>query len=220
MEFSLILGALALGFGGSAHCAAMCGAPCAALTRGGPQHLAGFHGGRTLGYMAAGAVAAASVSSIGALREAWPLLRPLWALLHVALVVFGGWLLVTGRQPDWRLGRAPSVLVTAGGRASMHGPARAGAAGLAWVAWPCGLLHSALLLAALANGPSGGAAVMAAFALGSAPALWLGPRLLQRLAGTSARAWSVRAAGAVLAASSAWALGHGVFERVLAWCFS
>ena len=32
---------------------------------------------------------------------------------------------------------------------------------LAWAAWPCGLLQSALLLAALASGPAQGAAVMA-----------------------------------------------------------
>jgi uncharacterized protein len=100
----------------------------------------------------------------------------------------------------------------------MSGPARAGAAGLAWVAWPCGLLYGALTMAALANGPLEGAAVMAAFALGSLPALAAAPLLLNRLTGTRAKAMAVRTAGALLAASSAWALGHGVWERVLAWC--
>ena len=180
MELSLVLGALLLGFGGSPHCAAMCGAPCAALTRGGRAPFAGFHAGRLVGYMAGGAVVAASVSSLGLLREAAPVVQPLWVVLHVAVLAFG----------------------------------------LAWIAWPCGLLYSALALAAMANGPLGGAAVMGAFALASMPALAAAPLLLGRLAGAKGRAWSVRVAGVLLAGASAWALGHGVWERALAWCFS
>jgi len=42
--------------------------------------------------------------------------------------------------------------------------------------------------------------------------------VLKRLTGTRAKAAAVRVAGALLAGSSAWALGHGVWERVLAWC--
>jgi sulfite exporter TauE/SafE len=217
---ALVVGALLLGFGGSPHCAAMCGAPCAALTRGGGGRVAGFHGGRMLGYMAAGALAAASVSTLGATREAWPVLRPLWALLHVAVLALGLWLLVSGRKPEWRFGRAPGVLATAGTWVPMSGPSRAGAAGLVWVAWPCGLLYGALTMAALADGPLGGAAVMAAFSIGTLPALAAAPLLLNRLTGSKAKAVAVRAAGALLAGSSAWALGHGVWERVLAWCVS
>jgi len=215
---ALIFGGLLLGFGGSPHCAAMCGAPCAALTRDGGRCTGAFHAGRALGYMAAGAVAAASVASLAPMRDAWPLLRPLWVLLHVALLALGLWLLVTGRQPAWRLELAPALPGAAGGWAPLRGPARAGIAGLAWVSWPCGLLYSALSLAALADGPVGGAAVMAAFALGSLPALWAAPTLLRRLAGTRARLLGVRAAGLLLAGASAWALGHGVWEQALAWC--
>ena len=148
------------------------------------------------------------------------MLRPLWTLLHVAVLALGLWLLATGRQPDWRFGRPPAVLATAGGWVPIGGPARAGAAGLAWVAWPCGLLYGALTMAALADGPLGGAAVMAAFSLGSLPALAVAPLVLKRLTATRAKAAAVRVAGALLAGSSAWALGHGVRERVLAWCAS
>jgi sulfite exporter TauE/SafE len=218
MELSLILGGLLLGFGGSPHCAAMCGAPCAALTRGGGRCATGFHAGRALGYMVGGAVVAASMSSLAAMREVAPVLQPLWALVQVAVLTLGLWLVVTGRQPDWRFGRAPTVLAAPGGWAPMQGPLRSGAAGLAWVAWPCGLLHSALVLAALANGPIGGAAVMAAFSLGSLPALAAAPLLLGRLTGARPKMWSVRAAGLLLAGTSAWAVGHGVWERVAAWC--
>lgn len=220
MEASLILGGLLLGFGSSPHCAAMCGAPCAALTRGDGRCMTAFHGGRALGYMAAGAVAAASVSSLGVVREAWPVVRPLWVLLHVLVLALGLWLLATGRQPEWRLGRAPAMLATAGGWRPIKGPSRSTFAGLLWVAWPCGLLHSALVLAALANGPTGGAVVMGAFALGSLPALWAGPALLRRLASVRQRAWGVRAAGLMLVGASGWALGHGVWDRALAWCLA
>lgn len=76
--------------------------------------------------------------------------------------------------------------------------------------------HSAL--AALAGGLAGGAAVMAAFSLGSLPALAAAPLMLGRLTAGRARSWSVRAAGLPLVGSSSWALGHGVWERAAAWC--
>jgi hypothetical protein len=104
---------------------------------------------------------------------------------------------------------------------------RSACGGAAWIAWPCALSQSALLVAALAESPAQGALAMAAFALASAPALWLGPLLLQRWArsggpGASlvATAWPVRTAGALLALGSAWALGHGLWMRVLDWCMS
>lgn len=218
MEAGLILAGLLLGFGGSAHCAAMCSAPCSVFARS-PRDAGGFHGGRVIGYAVAGAVVAASASSLAVAREAWPVVRPLWAMLQAAVLALGLWLLVTGRQPDWRLGRAPAVLAGAGGWKPVHGPGKSAAAGLCWVAWPCGLLHTGLALAALFNGPVGGAAVMVAFAVGSAPALWAGPVVLRRLNKSSHRRLTVRMAGALMVLAAAWALGHGVWERVAAWCW-
>lgn len=219
---SLAAAALVLGFAGSAHCAVMCGAPCAAVTRGVPSRAAGFHAGRLAAYMAAGALAAGALGALGAWRESFPVLRPVWALLHTAVLAFGLWLLATGRQPAWRAVRAPAFLAPApasgrrgDGWVPMRGPGTAAAAGLAWVAWPCGLLHSGLLLAALADGPAGGAAVMAAFTLGTLPALAAAPLLLRRLAGS---AWGVRLAGAMLATAAAWSLLRGVWPAFAAWC--
>jgi hypothetical protein len=65
---------------------------------------------------------------------------------------------------------------------------------------------------------------MAGFAAVSAAGLSLAPWAFGRLAGggvASARAglWVTRAAGAVLAAASAWALGQDVVHRVVAYCF-
>ena len=91
---------------------------------------------------------------------------------------------------------------------------RAGALGLCWAGIPCGLLQSALLVAALASGPAQGAAVMATFALASGFGLWAGPYLWSRL-GTAPgdERWTrltARLAGGLLAASSGFALWHGL----------
>jgi len=97
-------------------------------------------------------------------------------------------------------------------------PARAGIVGACWVGVPCGLLQSALLVAALASGPVQGAGVMAVFAFASAPGLLLGPALWQRLAHGrhpgGAATWSVRTAGALLASASAFALWHGLGDAI------
>ncbi|MFO1340343.1 MAG: sulfite exporter TauE/SafE family protein [Burkholderiaceae bacterium] len=236
MDFALVLTALLMGLAGSLHCVAMCGATSAATVNacagGRPRDAwTSFHLGRLAGYALAGAVAAASVGAL-ARWSAWsPALRPLWTLLHVAALALGLWLLVRGRQPDWleRLGRsAPRPAQAAGGWQRIQGPAKAGATGLAWVAWPCGLLQSALVVAALANTAWGGAAVMGAFAVASAPALglapWLWLRWQQRRDGAAVpaqvNAWAIRLAGAMLAAASGWAIGHDLIRQFIAYCVS
>jgi sulfite exporter TauE/SafE len=225
MELPLALAGLALGAAASPHCAAMCGAPCAALTAGCRRNAAGFHLGRLLGYMAGGAVAAGSVAALGVWSQAAPALRPVWTLLHLALLALGAWWLVTGRQIPW-MNRAGAVPVRIVGRKA-H-PLRSSAAGLAWVAWPCAALQGALLLAALASSAQGGALVMAGFAVGSMPALAAGPWLWARwraMRGGAAGAGQVeglgfRVAGTGLMLASGWALTHGLWERVAAWCVS
>jgi sulfite exporter TauE/SafE len=232
MDQALLFSALLMGLAGTPHCLAMCGAACAAASGGGQRpHLTGLHLGRLLSYSAAGAVAAASVGSLAALGQAVAVLRPLWTLVHAAALVLGLYLLWRGRQPAWmaRLGRhrlAETVSHRGGAWQRIQGPARSTGIGLAWVAWPCGLLQSALLVASLANGPVQGAMVMAGFASASAAGLVAGPALWARLSGRggagqlASAEWAVRLAGLALAGASAWALGHGMWMRVAAWCFS
>lgn len=184
LDLALMGSAFLMGMAGSVHCVSMCAAPCAAVTGGRGTSSAAFHAGRVTSYSLAGAVAASSIGLLWQWEQAASWLRPLWLGLHLAVLALGLWLLWRGEQPLWmqrRWGRAPS------GAAAGSATGRSTLAGLAWVAWPCGLLQSALLVAALATGPVTGALVMAAFALGSSPGLWAGPWLLRRLAQTRAR---------------------------------
>jgi sulfite exporter TauE/SafE len=183
-----------------------------------------FHAARVAGYAAGGALAASSVAVLASWSQFSPALRPLWTLLNAGALMLGAWLLWRGRQPAWlgRLGRVPARPVQREGWEAVRMPLRAASAGAAWVAWPCGLLQSALVVAALSSSALSGAATMAVFALASAPGLAAGPWLARGLLtgrGAAAReAWAVRAAGLMLLGASAWALGHQLGPQVAAFC--
>ena len=230
MDQALLLSAILMGLAGTPHCLAMCGAACAVASGGRPQGLVWLHLGRLMGYAVAGAVAAASMGSLAALGQAVAALRPLWTLVHLAALVLGLYLVWQGRQPAWmeRLGRPRAAAAVAHRGSTWQAiklPVRQASLGLAWVAWPCGLLQSALLVAALANSPVHGALVMAGFGGASAAGLVLGPAIWWRLSGgrslggALSATLAVRWAGAALALASAWALGHGLWMRLAAWCF-
>jgi len=228
MDTALVVSASLMGLAGGPHCAAMCGAACSVVAgRGRSTGLHGaaaaallaLHAGRIVGYAAMGALAAASVAGIGTFADAAPMVRPLWAIVHVAAVALGLWLVGFGRAPAWLSSAKPRFAPLAQTRPihvyrSLPAPARAGLAGVAWVIVPCGLLQSALLVSALASSPASGAAAMAAFALASTLGLWLAQRLWSGLrggrVGDRLAAWPVRAAGALLAGSSLFALWNGL----------
>ncbi|MCV2354139.1 sulfite exporter TauE/SafE family protein [Paucibacter sp. B2R-40] len=235
LDVALAGSALLMGLAGTPHCLAMCGGASTAVAGPSRSAMLGFQIGRLFSYAVAGGVAAASVGLLAQWGQASALLRPLWVLLHVAAFLLGLALLWHGRQPAWLEGIGqrisngirPSVTTSLdglkGGGKIFARPARAGILGLAWAAWPCGLLQSALLVAALASGPAQGAAVMALFAMASGLGLALGPLLWVKLQGQGGAAvagmrWSVRLSGLGLAAASGWALGHGVWAQVLAFC--
>jgi sulfite exporter TauE/SafE len=224
-----VLAALTMGAAAMPHCVVMCAAPCAALTGGCGRNAAGFHVGRLLGYMLGGGVAGASVAALGSWAQAAPALRPLWVMLHLGFMALGLWWLVRGRSPafflfffDSRRGEGEGVATVR--FAPLGRPLASAGKGLAWVAWPCGALHGALVLASLSGGALAGAAVMGAFALASMPALTVLPALWARWRrGRPASAalrpeTGLRIAGVCLVAGSAWAVGHGAWEAVAAWC--
>ena len=232
MDAALTASALLMGLTGSLHCASMCGPAFGAIAaRSGGARFAGatmsLHAGRLLGYAVAGALVASSVAALGTLQAAGPLLRPLWTLVHVAAIALGLSLIWAARVPRWLsrdIGRAAVAddarVVRVFRRMPVSG--QAGLAGMCWVGIPCGLLQSALLVAALASGPVAGATVMSTFALASGFGLWAGPRLWSTMRSTSGdERWtrlSARLSGILLAASSGFALWHGLGAIVAQIC--
>jgi uncharacterized protein len=233
MQSSLALTALLMGLVGGPHCVAMCGVACAGLGQSAGTRknsaLLLFQLGRVLGYSAMGGLAAASLQGLGWLTVHSAALRPVWSLFHVAALVLGLVLLWQARQPVWLDATGRTIWA----RARQMGAGRGSAPlvlGTLWALLPCGLLYSALLVAAMAGGAAQGAGVMALFALGTSVTMTAGPWLWLKLrgqgssgslgfAGSAARGqWGVRLAGAALAASSGWALWMGLVHNTAPWC--
>ena len=236
--------ALLMGLAGGSHCLAMCSAPCSALLGGRGsgtlplregtvaehtihwvplggvvQRGAAFHGGRIAGYAAAGALAAFAMDSLAWLTQQTTALRPAWTLMHVAVMVWGLLMMIQSRQPLWveQAGRAVWERV----RPLVRAPGGVLVAGFLWALMPCGLLYSALLVAALSGGPLEGALTMALFGLGSGVWLiggpWIWIWLRSRLNATRA-VWGTRVAGGMLFAVAAWALWMDLIYKPSLWC--
>jgi uncharacterized protein len=221
MNASLALAGFAMGVAASPHCALMCGSPCAAITRARRREGIVFHACRIVGYMAGGAVAALGIAALGTWTMSSQMLLPLWTLVQLGFLGLGLWWSIVGRMPRRALPTSAAPI-----RILRRRTPNAGLAGLAWVAWPCGVLQGALLLAALANTAAGGALVMACFGVASAPALAATPWLWARwrrgggpaLGPGQVSALGYRVAGVALAATSSWALWQSLHERVGALC--
>ena len=225
MQFSLGATALLMGLVGGPHCVAMCGAACAGIGQAAGQRkngaILGFQLGRILGYSLLGALAAASMQGLGWMTIQSAALRPVWSMFHVAALLLGLLLLLRAQQPVWleAIGRRIWTRAKALGAGAGGAPILLGTL---WALLPCGLLYSALLVAAMAGGPLDGAAVMALFALGTSVTMTAAPWLWLKLRGNSAvgggGAWGVRLAGLALAASSGWALWMGLVHNTAPWC--
>jgi sulfite exporter TauE/SafE len=92
--------------------------------------------------------------------------------------------------------------------------------GMLWTFLPCGLLYSALLVAAMTGRVVDGTLVMALFVLGTSVSMMAGPWLWLRLKGPGTGQWGMRLAGLALAASSFWALWMGLAHDTAPWCVS
>jgi sulfite exporter TauE/SafE len=83
---------------------------------------------------------------------------------------------------------------------------------------PCGLLYSALMVAALSASAVQGGLIMLAFGAGTAITLTVAPWLLLRLRGGASGAWGIRLAGLALVLTSGWALWMGITQPSGLWC--
>jgi uncharacterized protein len=225
MQTSLALTALLMGLAGGPHCVAMCGAACAGMGQVAGVHqnraLMSFQVGRWLGYSLMGGLAALSVQALGWLTVESATLRPVWSMLHVGALVLGLLLVWQAKQPVWLDQSAQQLwgkirrFNNNSGNAGKLAPL---AVGVLWAFMPCGLLYSALMVAALTGNALEGALTMACFALGSGVSLGIAPWLLLKLKTIGDGAWGIRLAGLALASTSAWALWMGLVHNQAPWC--
>jgi sulfite exporter TauE/SafE len=216
IETLTIPAALAAGFAGSAHCAAMCGGIAAAagasFRAGGGLPMAqalAFNAARLAGYALLGALLAGLFGAIGA---GLPLRDIAWGgrLFAVAIMVALALRLLTGHDllglervggVFWR--RLKPAFTSA---LRLPAPLRCAAMGLLWGFLPCGLVYSVLLMAAATGAPLTAAATMVVFGIGTLPPL-LGLTLGAASLGELLRRPGVRrAAGLAVLVCAAWSL--------------
>ncbi len=204
-----MVSAALLGTLGGGHCVAMCsGLSQASLgTRWSEapiwrEHLL-YLLGRILSYASLGALVAAAGGILQWSGQSFAAFRAIWTLFNALLCALGLVLLITAQQPlllnHWahlvwnRVRRAPGAM-----RVKRHVPnahsstRRSFLIGALWGLLPCGLLWSALALAALAPNVTAGAAIMVAFAASSSTHLALAGRLRRLLEHRVIRRWGER----------------------------
>jgi uncharacterized protein len=220
-----LFAALLLGLAASGHCLVMCGGISAALgiatakrADGRPRRalLVAYQVGRILSYTLAGLLFGGILGGTIALLDNDAVrngLRVLsaCALLLGAFVAFG-----RVRDPGFGIGRRLWPKLAPLGRKLLPVDTlpRALGFGMLWGWMPCGFVYTVLLIAALQLEALRAAATMAAFGLGTAPAMLATAFGAQRWFGFAARPGGRRLAGAVLVASAAltlagpWLVGH------------
>lgn len=193
-----LVAALLVGLFGTVHCLAMCGGIAGALSaslapevrtraRAALWCQLGYNGGRVLSYAVAGAAAGLLgrlLAGVAGLELARVLLQGMAGLfmLLLGLYLTGWWpLLARLERVGARLWRHLEPL----GRRLLpiRRPLGALPLGLLWGWLPCGLVYSALALAAASGGALAGALVMLAFGLGTLPSM-LGAGLLTARVGS------------------------------------
>lgn len=178
MSLSLILSAILLGLMGAGHCAVMCGPTTIALvtrTTHKPKQPLAAHLGRIVTYSLLGAVMAFSSREISLLlrarylQAAW-LILPNFLLLLTAIYLMGfdfAYAPIEGLgKRFWRfIEPLRSWVLKQGGITGDF------LRGSVWGMLPCGLIYSALSLAALTSTPFDGALIMFAFGASTVPIL-------------------------------------------------
>lgn len=177
----LLLAAFGAGILGSAHCLGMCGgisglfavgATVASIKTQLPLAIA-YNVGRVMSYaflgIVVGAIGGSAVGSIPDLTGPVRLASGLLIIL-IGLQVALNWRLLA---PIEKVGAAiwNRLVPRSSGLIPATSMTKAAGLGLFWGWLPCGLVYSALLLAATTAEPAGGGLVMIAFGLGTMPAM-------------------------------------------------
>jgi sulfite exporter TauE/SafE len=217
------------GLAGSGHCLAMCGGIAGALAMrdGGPQAspssrlvlALAYNVARVASYTVAGALAGLLGGALLQSVNVAPLSIAFRVLAGAIMIAAAGRLLFGWRLLDpleaagshlWR-----RLLPGAGRSARRPGVAGALGLGLAWGWLPCGLSYSMLLLAATTASATAGALVMAAFGVGTLPAMVTATVAFERAARALATRASLRTvAGVLLVAFGAWTAGNALYHAL------
>jgi sulfite exporter TauE/SafE len=214
MSPTLTLGtALALGFAASGHCLVMCGGITSALGlatgknaagRARPALLACYQLGRIASYSLAGLLLAGALGGLVALLDVEAVRRTLRVLSAAAMLI--GALVILGRvrDPGLSLGNRVWTRLAPLGRRLLpvSSVPRALGFGMVWGWMPCGFVYTVLVIAALQADAARGALTMAAFGLGTAPAMFGASLGAARVAAIAARPAARRLAVALLVASA------------------
>ncbi|RUO78134.1 sulfite exporter TauE/SafE family protein [Idiomarina seosinensis] len=166
-----------MGLAGAGHCLAMCGGIASAIgVQNRLSNIVLYNFGRMLSYILLGAIVGGAVALIAPdSPHTTKLLRWLAVIFLLALgLYFTGWWPVLTKleqaaKPVWqqikRLAPKPQQSSTGANRVAVL------FAGAVWGWLPCGLVYSALSYAAISGSATGGGLIMAAFAIGTFPAM-------------------------------------------------
>lgn len=218
LSWAALLSGMMLGFFGSAHCLGMCGGISASLGLAIPvgqnfrrrqfSLISMYNLGRIASYSVLGALVAwpGSLLDLGH-GQAGYVLRTAAGLLMIALgLSIGQWW--QGVRHLERLG-APlwSRLAPLSRRLMpVTSAPRALVLGLVWGWLPCGLVYSTLGWAALQGTSLGGALVMLAFGLGTAPAMFATGMAARRVQRWRHLSWFRQLAGGLIVLFGLWTL--------------
>jgi sulfite exporter TauE/SafE len=180
-ELATPLAAMAFALLGAGHCVAMCGGIAAALALQAPDrsHAALHQLGKLIGYTLLGAAAGAIGAGAFAAADGVAAGQLLRGIAGLVLALLGVRLLLA--LPAWPPLERLATRVWRGSLAPLaqrlmrtRSAAGALALGVVWGWLPCGLTWTALIGAATTGHAASGALLMAAFGLGTLPALGLG----------------------------------------------
>lgn len=211
------LGAMFLaGLMGGLHCAGMCGGILGATSAGAgtgalPRQVA-IHAGRIGSYALLGALMAGLGGASGLVADLAPVQLTLYVLANVLLLATGAYLLGWRAPMTWVETRGGGLWRRIAPLTRRILPVRSVPQGLAlgamWGFMPCGLVYGALAMALLSADPLAGAALMAAFGLGTLPNLLAVGVFLRRGVRSARRVLWQRAAGIGVLGFGAWGLVH------------
>jgi len=218
-QASIFLTTFFMGLMGGPHCIAMCGAPCAVISAQGSSQIWQFHLGRISGYGILGGVAAYSMNNLAWLSNQTMSLHPVWTFFHGIIFVWGFVMLLYAKQPQWidHIGESSWNTIQKFSKTLRSNFLL----GMLWSFMPCGLLYSALLVAALTLNILNGTISMMFFALGTSISLIVSPIIWLKI--KNGKLWlneiqGMRIAGMLLMIAASWAIWMDLIHPMKLWC--